>query len=184
MIDLSSFSLSDILPSSLTQNDENKAMAEALTVMLKKVYEESSILDPTLPIPEKLLDIIAKEEHVDFYDSSLSVEQKRQLIENSYFLHRKKGTPAAVEQLIQIVFGEGRVVEWFEYGAEPGYFKVVTSNPAVTNELAQQFIRALDSVKRKSAWLDKVEITQEDQMNLYVGHVLHTGDKITLRQVK
>jgi phage tail P2-like protein len=181
-IDMASFSLVHLLPDSL-KNDENKALAEAMTEVFKRVYQESEHLDPTKPIPVHLLDTVALEEHVDFYDPSLTVEQKRQLIDRSYFFHRQKGTPAAVEQLIEIVFGEGKVVEWFEYGALPGYFKVVTSNTAVTNELAAQFIRALDSVNRESAWLEKVEITQVEQMSLYVGAVLHTGDKMTLRQV-
>ncbi|PAQ15079.1 phage tail protein I [Bacillaceae bacterium SAOS 7] len=183
MIDMASFSLSQLLPPSLIQNEENQVMAEALTEMFKVIYQASEKLDPKEPIPEHLLDIIATEEHVDFYDPSLTVDQKRQLIENSFFFHKRKGTPAAVEELIQIVFGEGKVVEWFEYEGQPGYFKVVTTNRAVTNELAEQFIRALDSVKRKSAWLEKVEITQVEQMNLYVGSILHTGDKINLRQV-
>lgn len=65
----------------------------------------------------------------------------------------------------------------------PGYFKVVTTNTAVTEELADQFVRALDSVKRKSAWLEKVEISQTESMNIYFGGVIHTGDTITLEQV-
>lgn len=183
MIDMASFSLSQLLPDSLRRDEESRAMAEALTELFKVVYQESKKLDPREPIPEHLLDIVAVEEHVDFYDPSLTVEQKRQLIANSFFFHQRKGTPAAVEELIQILFGEGKVVEWFEYGAEPGYFKVVTTNRAVTNELAEQFIRALNSVKRKSAWLEKVEITQVEEMKLYVGGVLHTGDRMILRQV-
>ncbi|MGG3448621.1 phage tail protein I [Domibacillus aminovorans] len=182
MIELPDFSMADLLPPALKSTKEDIAMAAAGTAILKRVFEEMSILDPFV-IPEQLLDIVAVEEHVDFYDPDLSVEQKRELIANSFFFHQKKATSAAVEQLIEIVFGEGKVVEWFEYGAEPGYFKVVTSNPAVTNELAAQFIHALNSVKRHSAWLDVVEITQVEQMNLYFGSVLHTGDKMILRQV-
>lgn len=183
MINLENFSFVDLLPHSLLQDSENVGMAAAITAMFKQVIKETSVLDPLKPIPEFLLDLIAVEEHVDFYDPTLTVEQKRQLIQRSPFFHARKGTPAAVEELIQIVFGEGRVVEWFEYGGDPGYFKVVTSNRAVTQELADQFIRALESVKRKSAWLEKVEITQEESMNLYFGGVVHIGDKLTLKQV-
>lgn len=182
MIDLTNFNLTDILPGALKASKEDKAMAAACTAILARVFEEMGILDPFV-IPEVLLDMVAIEEHVDFYDPTLSVEQKRSLIDNAFFFHQRKATPAAVEQLIQIVFGDGEVVEWFEYDAQPGYFKVVTSNPAVTNELAEQFARALRSVKRLSAWLDKVEISQVETMNLYVGSVVHMGDKLTLRQV-
>ncbi|EFV78942.1 hypothetical protein HMPREF1013_00826 [Bacillus sp. 2_A_57_CT2] len=183
MINLDNFSMKQILPQSLQGSDEDKAIAESITAMLRELFRLNESLDFSDSIPEHLLDMIAYEEHVDFYDSSLSIEQKRELIRRSYFFHRKKGTPSAVEELIQLLFGEGVVQEWFEYDGMPGYFKVVTTNTAVTEELADQFVRALDSVKRKSAWLEKVEISQTESMNIYFGGVIHTGDTITLEQV-
>ncbi|MBM7579998.1 phage tail protein I [Jeotgalibacillus terrae] len=182
MIDFNNFSLTQLLPQPLKSSKQDQAMAAAITVMMQRVNQELEILDP-FSLPEALLDIIAIEEHVDFYDPSLSANQKAELINNAFYFHQRKATPAAVEDLITIVFGEGQVVEWFEYGAQPGYFKVTTNNPAVTNEQAAEFIRALNSVKRKSSWLDVVELSQVEKMNLYFGGVSHTGDNITLRQV-
>ncbi len=43
-------------------------------------------------------------------------------------VHTFRGTPYAVEQVIQTYFGDGEVSEWFEYGGQPGMFKVVTTN--------------------------------------------------------
>lgn len=156
--------------------------------LLRAFYEEVlSILDKTeenlLSFPDSLLDLLAFEKHVDFYDPSLPIEQKRQLIDRSRFFHRQKGTPAAVEDLIITLFGEGKVVEWFEYDGQPYHFKVVTNNRSVTQEKAQEFIKALNSVKRLTAILDKVELTQTEDMNIYFAGVLHTGDQITIRQV-
>jgi phage tail P2-like protein len=183
MIDLSSFRLIDLLPESLKSDKEVVCMAEALTEVFRVIIDKINLLDPTKEIDERFIDLIAWEEHVDFYDNTLPVEKKKELIEKAEFLHKHKGTPAAVEELITTIFGEGKVVEWFEYGGQPYRFKVVTSNPSVTLEKAEQFIRALDSVKRKSARLEKVEVTQTEDMSIYYAGVLHVGDKLEIKQV-
>lgn len=188
---LDNLSIKDLLPANLLSDEDVAAIAQAITPEFQEISRLMKMLDPKEDVlkflseenQHKYLDSLAFEKHIDFYDTSLSIEKKKELIEKARFFHRKKGTPAAVEDLITSIFGEGKVVEWFEYDASPGYFKVVTSNTSVTNEQAEQFIRALNSVKRKSSVLDKVEITQIDNMNLYFGGVVHVGDKYTLKQV-
>lgn len=94
-----------------------------------------------------------------------------------------KGTPSAVEELISTLFDEGRVEEWFEYGGEPYTFRVVTNNSSVTQDRAMEFIKALNSVKNARSWLDRVIITQMEDMQLYFAGIVHTGDNLTIRQV-
>lgn len=186
MIDIYNISLLDLLPDNLKEDEDVRAIAEAITPELQSVSLEIKDIIELVNLgisPEEIIDLLAWENHVDFYDASLPIEQKIKLVENADFYHRSKGTPAAVEDLIVTLFGEGKVVEWFEYDAEPGYFKVVTNNKAVTEEKAQEFIAALNSVKRKSAWLEKIEITQVEDISLYFGGFVHMGDKMELRQV-
>ncbi|WP_458412787.1 phage tail protein I [Schinkia sp. CFF1] len=186
MIDIYNISLLDLLPENLKQDEDLKAIAEAITPEMQSISLEIKDIIELANLEnllEAVIDLLAWENHVDFYDTSLPLEQKIKLVENADFYHRSKGTPAAVEDLIVTLFGEGKVVEWFEYDAEPGYFKVVTNNRAVTEERAQEFVAALNSVKRKSAWLEKIEITQVENMDLYIGGFVHTGDKMELRQV-
>ncbi len=183
MIDIESLKIEDLLPDSLKRDKEVLYLAQAVTETFQQVSKKINILNPKRPVDDNVLDIIAWEEHVDFYDNSLPAEQKRELIEKSTYFHQHKGTPAAVEDLIATIFGEGKVVEWFEYGGAPYTFKVVTNNRSVTQEKAELFIKALNSVKNLRSRLEKVEITQVEGMNLYFAGVLHTGDKITIRQV-
>lgn len=186
MIDVYNVTLLDLLPENLKQDEDVKAIAEAITPELQSIsLEIKDIIELAKlgVLPEKIIDLLAWENHVDFYDTTLPLEQKIKLIENADFHHARKGTPAAVEDLIVTLFGEGKVVEWFEYGGERGYFKVVTNNRSVTEEKAQEFTAALNSVKRKSAWLDFVELTQVENMDVYFGGFVHYGDKVELRQV-
>ncbi|PCK69941.1 hypothetical protein PL1_2883 [Paenibacillus larvae subsp. larvae B-3650] len=126
---------------------------------------------------------LAYQFHVDFYDPSLPIEKKRELVKKSIPFHRRKGTPSAVEELISIIFGEGRVEEWFEYGGKPFHFRVLTNNPEVTQDKAIEFYRAVESVKRLSAHLERVILYQAEEMSLYMGCALHVGEKMTVRQV-
>lgn len=186
MIDISKVSLMDLLPPNLRRDSTLAAIAKSLESDIESISNAISKLkrfDRLDELTDAEADELAWELHVDFYDTSLPIEQKRQLIKNAIRFHRRKGTPAAVEELIAILFGEGKVEEWFEYGGEPGYFQVITNNPEVTQERAQEFYRAVDSVKRKSAHLERVILSQSEPMNLYFAGVLRMGEKMTVRMV-
>lgn len=186
MIDIDDLSILDILPPNLRNDPGLAAAAKATNDQLKAVVQEISklsIFTRANEWTEEETDELAWQFHVDFYDPSLPIEQKRELVKNSIAWHRRKGTPSAVEELITTLFGEGKVEEWWEYGGQPYYFQVVTNNPEVTQEKAKEFYRAIDSVKRLTARLEKVIIRQTEDMPLYYAGVLHMGEKKTVRMV-
>ncbi|MBU5672654.1 phage tail protein I [Paenibacillus brevis] len=184
MIDLKSLSILDMLPDNLKRDPNIAAAAKALDSSLQGLSEQIMKL-PRFQRLDQLnddeADELAWQFHVDFYDPDLPIEQKRELVKNAFLFHRRKGTPAAVEELIEILFGTGQVEEWFEYGGEPGYFRVRTTDQSATNERAQEFIRAVDSVRRLSAHLESVILEETIQANdLYFGGTLHIGEFITI----
>jgi phage tail P2-like protein len=184
--DIYSINLLDILPESLKSDLDVEALAIAISEEMNRVSAETNkllLLENLDDQPERVVDMLAWQQHVDYYDSSLTIEQKRELVRNSEFLHRYKGTPAAVEELVNTLFGEGEVVEWYEYGGLPYRFKVVTNNWSVPNELSEEFTRALDSVKNKRSRLDKVELSIADEMDLYFAGVVHIGENLKVWQV-
>lgn len=156
-------SLVALLPESLKKDSFIKALAEAVEIQLKEAYAEAetlSLLTDVENISEELLDFLAFQRNVNFYDSSLPLETKRKLVQKGVYLHQIKGTPAAVEELISTLFGQGRVIEWFEYGGEPFYFKVRTNNFTVVGDQTEKFIKSLESVKNKRSRLEIVEFEQ------------------------
>ncbi|GIO39083.1 hypothetical protein J41TS12_39440 [Paenibacillus antibioticophila] len=184
MIDLKSLSMLDMLPDNLKQDPNITAAAKALDSSLQGLSEQIMKL-PRFSRLDQLnddeADELAWQFHVDFYDPDLPIEQKRELVKNAFLFHRRKGTPAAVEELIEILFGTGQVEEWFEYGGEPGYFRVRTTDQTATNERAQEFIRAVDSVRRLSAHLESVILEETIQANdIFIGGTLHIGEFITI----
>lgn len=186
MTNIRDIRLADILPPSIAKDPKVSAAAQALDGELQAVtaaVDQCLLLARIDELSEPALDQLAWQFHVDFYDPDLKLEQKRALVKGALGWHKRKGTPAAVEELITALFDEGQVVEWFDYGGQPYYFKVTTNNPAVTQERAQEFIRALNSVKNARSWLEKVEITQAENLSLFYAGVVYTGDNLTIRQV-
>lgn len=184
MIDIQNVHLLDLLPPNLRSDPALSAAAQSIQEELRQTTEaisKLSIFDRLNTLNDVEADEMAWQLHVDFYDASLPIDQKRELVKNAIRFHRRKGTPAAVEELIAILFGTGTVEEWFEYGGEPGFFRVRTSDPSATNERAQEFVQAIDSVKRLSAWLEVVILEETiEARDMYFGGLLHIGEFITI----
>ncbi len=186
MIDIFNINLLDIIPDSLKNDPDVEALCKAITPEIQAISTEINqciILGRIDGLSENALDLLAWQFHVDFYDTALPIETKRQLVKNSIRWHKRKGTPAAVEELVTAIFGEGIVLEWFDYGGEPYHFKVQTFNLSTTREDADKFTRALNSVKNARSWFDGVEVTISDNFPLYLAGVVYTGDNLTIEQV-
>jgi len=195
MTDIYTINLIDILPQSIKEDPQVKAMATAISHELQEISNEIhrciliprviKLQDPDYPLefPDGVVDLLAWQFHVDFYNPDYPIEIKRDLVSNALHLHRRKGTPVAIEELIATVFGDGKVVEWFEYGGAPYMFKVVTFNQSVTGEQAAEFTQALNSVKNTRSWLESIEITITDDLPIYFAGIVYSGDNLTLEQV-
>ncbi|MFO7153929.1 MAG: phage tail protein I [Caldicoprobacter oshimai] len=186
MITLKDVDLLTLQTSHMKQDPTTRALCAALTPHFRQLADEvkACIIYARLnALDNQALDELAWQLHIDWYDPKASLEVKRQLIKNALKVHRYRGTPYAVEQVIQDYFGDGYIEEWFEYGGQPYHFRVITSNSAVTGEQAAQFAMAVEKVKNIRSRLEQIIITMSAEMPVYLGHVLHTGDFITIEQV-
>lgn len=128
-------------------------------------------------LSEEELDALAWELNILWYDVGANIDIKRDVIKNSDLVYRKLGTKWAVENVIKSYFGDGYITEWFEYGGQPGRFRVYTANPSVTEERLGEFMNLLNKVKRASAKLDGIFITLTGQMPLYAGVGVHQSGR-------
>ena len=169
------------------QRDTNvQGFSAALTGQVRKLANEVgrvAIYSRIDELPEEVLDILAWQFSVDWYDTDADLPTKRKAIKEAIEIHKIKGTPAAVQRVIEIYFGDGDVEEWFQYGGQPGFFRVRTSNSEATNEKAALFAKAVNAVKRLSAHLEAVILVTSDDLGLYFGGVLHMTEKMTVKQV-
>jgi P2-related tail formation protein len=167
--DIYSLSLRDIIPSSIASDAQVQAMIEALDPELQGVSfdtREALIYSRIDELPNALLDLLAWQWHVDFYEPErLSLESKRNLVKSSIPMHRKKGTKWAVEEVLRAIGIEPEITEWFEYGGEPYRFRVngMIRRPLSPGEtwggdtysLAR---RAIMETKSERSWLDSLNL--------------------------
>lgn len=114
------------------------------------------------------LDMLAEELNISWYDKTAAIDVKRELIKNSDMVHSKMGTNWAVQNVIETYFGSGEIQDWYDYGGEPHHFKVITSNQSITSSAAEKFLSVLDKVKRKSSFLDGIEVVADGQCDIKV----------------
>lgn len=185
-MDLSNLSLLDLQTSFMKQDITTIAMCNALEPQFRQLSEEVKlclIYSQIDNLDDATLNELAWQMSIDWYDINANLETKKTIVKNAIKVHRYRGTPYAVEEVIQTYFGDGYVQEWFEYGGEPYMFKVITTNPSVTSELANQFIKVLNSVKNVRSHLEEIIVSLSGEMNIYFGSAVHTGDFLEIRQV-
>lgn len=184
MIKLSDAMATDVLPPVLSA----QAWAQAYAWALHRQTRRLLALCDTLAIwsaPEKLTaqmcDVLALELRTPQYDAGLPLATKRALIRNTLGYYMMAGTKGAITRITSDVFGNADVQEWFEYDGEPGYFKVTTDDPGVSDANVDEFKRVAESVKRLSAHLEKVELTLTAEMLWqYVGAAAHIATYHTI----
>lgn len=173
---LSNLEFIKLLPQFMRNDEAVRGLAagiDSIVPQLAAEIEKLSTWDHINELSEAELDELAWELNILWYDTSASIEVKRNIVRDSDQVYKKLGTPWAVERVINTYFGEGYIEEWFQYGGTPGTFRVYSTNPSITESKLQEFLHILGKVKRASAQLDGVFITLTGQMNMYAGAALH-----------
>lgn len=172
MIKIEDSALLKLLPFSLRQDPVLVAMAEAVENQFKEAYQEADLLFNLVEIeniPERLLDLLAYEKHVDFYNVNWAIEVKRAVVKASISQHRKKGTPGAVESVVNKTFGDGIVDEWFDYGGRPYYFRVVTEQPLAMDVDIENLTTMINEFKNVRSWLENITVNRKLNLGLNIG---------------
>lgn len=169
-------SLPEVLKQDEGMNALARGIAQALSDRVKEV-ESLSLYARTGELPEELLDILAYDFNVAWWDRSLKLEDKRRMIQESWHVRRHLGTKYAVELAVSAAFGSGVVTEWFEYGGEPYHFRISFVELRKVWDNYDGFLSMLEAVKRKSAVLDSLTAMKTIEPKLYYGIALIEGRK-------
>jgi phage tail P2-like protein len=120
--------LNQTLPPALEGDPRIVALATALAKQLQKqamlIHDTVGIYYRIDELSETMLDMLATDFHVDWYDYNAAVNIKRNLIKNSIAIHRKAGTLAGLRLLVESIHGDSSIEEWFEYGGKPYFFRI------------------------------------------------------------
>ncbi len=182
MNDIRTIDLTRALPPRLKQDETMLALANVIAGELQKnaanarlatIYARIDELD------EDILDILAYDFHVDWYNYNDPVNAKRAVIKSSVKVHKRLGTKYAVETALGALHPGTYIEEWFQYGGDPHYFRVVLD--VTHSRVAASYSRLIKEInyyKRLTSKLESlvyqatviVEVTAEGRAFLY-----HTG---------
>lgn len=156
-----SYNIADNLPESINRTNINQ-LAQLID---KKIHETENLLNliniyPNIDnLPSELIDQLAIQLHVDFYNTTLDLASRRALVKNSIRWHMKKGTKAAVVEVLEAAFNVSTLQEWFEYDGKPYHFRVVVNGTYDDRMTKKAVKKAIETVKNVRSWLDDIEIS-------------------------
>lgn len=132
--------------------------AEALADHVEELHE-IGLYDRIEKLPEALLDILAKDMKVDWYDANYTLEEKRATIRGCFRVHRLKGTKAAVEEGLRAVYPDTVAQRWWEYGGEPYHFRLLINSTfeRVDRTKHEKIMERLEIYKSLRDVLDEIE---------------------------
>ena len=163
----------DLAPDSLLKDENTKYIMESIDYVIRKIWFENKdkykLFSRLNSMNDQEIELMLWEMHVDYIDEKLNKEQKIDLIKESLLNHMIKGTPAAVENVCSIIFGNAKVTEWFEYNGNPGYFRVSTLGSLQSEEDYKRVIEVINTYKNTRSWLEGLMFERSYKNNLYFG---------------
>ncbi|EOD6486269.1 phage tail protein I, partial [Klebsiella pneumoniae] len=156
--------------------------AEAATAKLSGITVAIRTLWTPTACPVDLLPYLAWALSVDRWDKNWPAEKKIASIQQSYWLHRRKGTRAAVRRVIEDMGFSATFAEWFDVGDEPGTFRleIDVNDIGITSRILDELTRLVNDAKPVSRHMAQFNISTKVQGNIYVGSTLCGGDIISI----
>lgn len=110
---------------------------------------------------EDLLDILAHDFKVDWWDPNYNLEEKRRVFKSSWYVHKHMGTKAAVVTAVSAIYPETKVEEWFKYGGRPYGFKIHLNMTGEKwdEERPRRILERVEFYKSLRSHLDALEYT-------------------------
>ncbi len=147
-----------------------------------KVFKELSheikainTLSNPLECDEKYLPFLAYAFKTDFWDDSLSTDDKRALVNESLKLHKIKGTTGAVKKVFEALNMKAEVKKWDEYQGEPYHFKIDLSleDKEITPQRINELTKYVEIYKNVRSVLDELSLSymQQHRVDLASGGV-------------
>ena len=75
-------------------------------------------------VAEEVLDALAVNWKIDWYDTGYDIEQKRRIVKTALNIRRTMGTAGAARTQADAIYPGTKLEEWFEYGGTPGKFRL------------------------------------------------------------
>lgn len=170
MINLYDSNITDILPDAIKDDPRVKALGYALSKANKRMVEYSvktRVFAAIDAASEEVVDLLAIELQTQYYDVTLPLSVKRDLVKNTLAWYKNAGTTKTLTELILAVFGSGEIIEWWEDDSEPFTFKIRTEAP-ISGDEVNEFSRMVAKVINIRSHLESIEFTRNTSGDCFI----------------
>lgn len=174
MINIRDGTTLDLIPEALRKEPEIQAASFALhetAKMLLDKVDRSMVYAGIDILPEEIIDLLAEEFRAQYYDGSMSMQKKRESVKKAMQWYKKAGTLSAVDELVEFMYGDHKVHEWFQYDGQPYTFRVeiMGLNVQTTEKGMENFLSALQKVKNTRSLLEMLIFHRRIDQQVYSG---------------
>lgn len=159
-----------LVPEFMRKDEAVLGLAAAVNKLIKEPggkIKTARVWDQIDNLTDLQLDELAYELDIDWYDATLPIENKRAIIKSADLVHSRRGTKWAVQQVLIDTFGSGTVKEWYEYNGQPFHFRVSTDYPLDTQDIIEQFRKAVAVAMPCRSVLDSIEFAHTGETAAY-----------------
>ncbi len=177
MTKLSDAELASMLPPSLADDETVLNLCKVLDTHLQELTEDISellFLPNVDTISEELLDELAWQFHVDFYEYDAKVSAKRFSVKSAIYYHRIKGTPGIITLMLRQFYNTGTVQENWEYDGDAYCFRIVGIDEELNDEKTAQLSKLINMFKNARSHFDGFVITKKSTLQSYWGGICGT----------
>ena len=168
---LPSISMIDILPPNL--GDDKNIVAAAKSIDAINQHSTSKLPTGILvsnidQLTDNILNVMAWQWYLENFDVNWPEKTKRDAIKQSLTWHRKKGTKAIVQDVIDKLFAKCMVEEWYGYNGKPYMFRLKGSldDIKIIAPKKNEIIYVINSVKNVRSWLDYIVLFASNPFKL------------------
>ena len=170
MSSMTAETLMSVYPPVLDKDQLFNALGRATAEVLGQAFmdtKHASIYTRIAELDEALLDVLAKDFNIAWYDYNHPLEIKRRVIAAAFSVYFNNGTKGALETAIRAIYPNAVVEEWFDYGGLPYHFRVIINDQDPDYNTIQKMIRLY---KNERSYLDSISYSSEEViMPVYLG---------------
>lgn len=161
------------------EDDHLKLLASITAFELEELYNECDYVNlygRIDELDESILNILAYDFKMDWWDNNYTLEEKRQLFKDLWLVHKKLGTPQAVSAVISGIYPSVIINEWYKYNGQPYRFKLLIDmgDTLPSMDKLSIMLPKIDYFKNQRSYLEGIEFNVTKKAPLYIGAALQS----------
>ena len=171
--------MNSLLPPGSSQLERRAAEACAgisdLSVPLRDLWNPARC-------PVKFLPYLAWAFSVDRWDEKWTAAEKRKAVTDAFYIHRRKGTVAAIRRVIEAMGYSMSIAEWWEVADPRGTFRLTidVNDVGITDEIVKELERLIGDARPVSRHMAGINIIVNATGVLNVGVASYEGDIVDI----